>query len=168
MQDEHHRDDIIEVVRCNPMVIRNPILSATEFAVIEAVIRNGMTLQYATPKLRDDPKVVALAAKQNWRAMKFAGAAQQGNKDIVEKTVKQNGLVIQYADPELKKDRRMIIEAMKYNMNAIWHAHPEVWADKHFWDKAMKLVPGSWKVWQEMGDKGLLTGPRPPGGFRFE
>jgi hypothetical protein len=90
-----------------------------KLVVMAAVRRDGLQLQFASERLRDDYNIVLTAVKQNGLALEFASGRLQNNRDIVLAAVKQNGLALEFASVGLRKNRDIVLEAVKQNGMAI-------------------------------------------------
>lgn len=56
--------------------------------VLEAVKNDGRAVKYASPRLRDDKKIILIAVKQYGWAIEFASKRLQRNKDVIREAVK--------------------------------------------------------------------------------
>jgi predicted dinucleotide-utilizing enzyme len=88
-----------------------------------AVQNDGLSLEFANRKLRNDREIVIVAFKKNSRAMKYASKqhgmyleslkAFQDDKDVVNEAVKQDGGSIVYVCKELQNNKEIIFIATK-------------------------------------------------------
>ncbi len=58
-------------------------LTGSEKAMLYAVRRDGMNLQYGTPDIQNNPKIVLEAMKQNFNAYEFASTTLQKSSEIL-------------------------------------------------------------------------------------
>ena len=78
---------------------------------LNGVKRNGLALQYAPPKLRNDLNLVYEAVTQNGLSLQYASENLRDDREVVIKAVTQNRQAIEYASPELRADREIVIVA---------------------------------------------------------
>ena len=72
--------------------------AADEKATLLAEVKqNGFALEYASPALKNDPRIVVEAVKQTGTALHYASEALQNDWRIVVEAVMQNGWALQYS-----------------------------------------------------------------------
>jgi hypothetical protein len=89
------------------------------WAVLEAVKKNGLALQFASTDLRNKREIVLEAVKNNGVALEYASTDLRNKREIVLEAVKNNGLALEYASKDLQKDREIVLEAVKNNGYAL-------------------------------------------------
>jgi hypothetical protein len=85
----------------------------------------GISLEYASGKIKADKGIVLKAVKQNGNVLKYASKELKADREVVLVAVKQNGLALQYASKELIADRKIVNEAIKQNEYALQYASSE-------------------------------------------
>ncbi|MCH9690256.1 MAG: DUF4116 domain-containing protein [Gammaproteobacteria bacterium] len=117
---EELRDRLIKNLRD-----RKTVLNDKE-AALSAVRINGLALQFASDKLRNDPDVVAAAINNDEDAIFYASKTRQicflARSDVREDVldaVKQDGLALQYASDTFKNDRGVVAAAFTQNAEAL-------------------------------------------------
>ena len=70
-----------------------------------AVQHVGLSLRFASSRIRNNLRIVSLAVLQNGLALEFAGDAIQDDPFVVESAVRQNGMAFKFAGAEMKKPR---------------------------------------------------------------
>ena len=86
---------------------KNDVLSINSL-----VLKNGMTLEYASKRLKDNDMIVENAVQNNGLSLQFASAELRNDKNIVLKAIKQNPKAIELASIEMQNDPD-IIEQLK-------------------------------------------------------
>lgn len=84
-----------------------------------AVAADGMGLERATERLREDENIVDAAVRENGSALKFAAESLKANKGLVRTAVAQDALAIQHAAEALKEDEEIARLAVEGNSHAI-------------------------------------------------
>ncbi len=79
--------------------------------VIAAVQRDGMTLEFASPKLQADRKIVLAAVQSEGMALKFASPELQADRSIVLAAVQSDGDALEFASEPLRCEREVILDA---------------------------------------------------------
>ena len=74
---------------------------------------NGLALQYASERLRDDKDVVLAAVKEDGHTLQFVSDRLRDDKDVVMAAVKQEGYILDYASSRLKDDEEVVLAAIK-------------------------------------------------------
>jgi len=105
--------------------------------ILETVKRNGFTIQYATPELKNDQEIV-------YQSLLNLGYINQTSKDknvkdLYYEAVKQNGSVLEYAPEELQNDKYLVLEAIKQDGYAFKYASKSLQNDKDFVLNAVKI-----------------------------
>lgn len=78
---------------------------------LNGVRRNGLALQYAPPKLRNDLDLVTEAVTQNGLSLQYAAEKLRNNREIVLLAVRNDGQSLQYASEDLQADREIVLVA---------------------------------------------------------
>jgi len=80
--------------------------------VIEAVSKNGSTLQYVPDEFRNDPGVVGAAIGDDGSAIRYASGALRENREIVLMAVKSHCLALEYVPEHFRSDREVALTAI--------------------------------------------------------
>ena len=86
---------------------KNDVLSLNSL-----VFKNGLTLEFASERLKDNDGIVETAVQNNGLSLQFASAELRNDKNIVLKAIKQNQNAIEFASIEMQNDPD-IIEQLK-------------------------------------------------------
>ena len=86
---------------------KNDVLSLNSL-----VFKNGLTLEFASERLKDNDGIVERAVQNNGLSLQFASAELRNDKNIVLKAIKQNQYAIEFASIEMQNDPD-IIEQLK-------------------------------------------------------
>ena len=87
-------------------------LESNEF-MLAAVTKCGLTLQYASEKLKDDKEIVLAAVTNDGSALQYASTKLKDDKEIVLTAVANNGYSLQYASDIFKDDKEIILTALE-------------------------------------------------------
>jgi len=90
--------------------------------VSDAVRQNGLALEYASTRLKDERGIALEAIKQNGLALEYASDNLRNSGTFVFQAVKQNGLALKYANTRLKDEREIVLKAIKQNRLALQYA----------------------------------------------
>ena len=82
------------------------------WSINSLVLKNGLTLEYASERLKDIDSIVETAVQNNGLSLEFASAELRNDKNIVLKAIKQNPKAIEFASIEMQNDPD-IIEQLK-------------------------------------------------------
>ncbi|VHO04274.1 DUF4116 domain-containing protein [Candidatus Rhabdochlamydia sp. T3358] len=104
---------------CLPLINKIPKLPSKE-AVLGAVSKDGMLLEYVPAHLKEDIEIVNAAIKNNPEALSFA------SKQVVLTVVGENGMLLQYVPEDLKEDIEIVNAAIKNNPEALSFVSREV------------------------------------------
>jgi len=114
--------------------------------VYDALQQNGLSLEFASDKFKDNLESVKTAVRQNSGALKFASdrikfeavvyknglalesASEEFKRDpeIVQSAVSQNGLALQFASKEMKNNSEIVEAAVKQNGLALQFVSKEM------------------------------------------
>lgn len=135
-------------IKSNPLWLKNlnENYCDNEEIVSQAVMRNGMALEYASARLKNNKKIVMLALEQTgwsivhagedvrndkqacWKALKdcpyvlkYAGANVRSDIEFAIKSVKKNSEMIKFVSDELKSEESLVLEALNANGSLFWH-----------------------------------------------
>jgi len=86
--------------------------------VLNAVIQNGMALEYASTSLKADPGIVIAACDSNGNALQFASSGLRSTKMIVCIAAKRTPASLKYAEGGLNQDRDCLIAATHWDKNS--------------------------------------------------
>ena len=111
-----------------------------------AVIRDGMSLQYASPDMKNNSDIVTFAVLQNGHALQFVSLEIRNNIKMMRITfmaVTQNGEALQHASASFKQNRSVVLQAVRQNGNAIQYATPEFRLNANIGVVAVEKTPAS-------------------------
>ena len=91
--------------------------------------QHGRALLWAAAELQGDREIVLKAVAQNGYALQYAAAELQGDREIVLAAVAQNALALRDAAAELKGDREIVRAAVAQNGDALEYAAAELQGD---------------------------------------
>lgn len=106
--------------------------------MLQAVKRNGLSLQYASDELRSDRELVLEAVKRSAQALTYADRAFRSDKEVMLELVKQNGLDLKRVAAELRSDRDVVLAAVKQRGLALCHAAEGLRSDREIVLEAVK------------------------------
>ena len=93
---------------------KKKIRAAHEYLIqLQAVKQDGLSLNIASNRFKDDFKIVLAAVKQNGLALQFASDKLKDNYDIVLATIRQNEEALQFASDRLKNDKDALLAAIQ-------------------------------------------------------
>ena len=97
-----------------------------EKIVLKSVERDGITLKYASDRLKNKFSIVYKAVQNNGLALKYASDTLKDHnyflKKVVDEAVQENGLALQYASDRLKNEYYIVIYAVQENGLALQYA----------------------------------------------
>ena len=130
IEDEDEKGAILKKIRKNPESFKTiDEKYRKDFDVaLEAVIMDGLLLEFVSEKLKSNEKIVKSAIESNPLALEFASSIYKNDFDTVMYCVKRCGMTLKFASPKMKKEREIVLEAVKQNALSI------LYADKRFWD----------------------------------
>lgn len=116
--------DICDIVKFdyNYLLFVNPKYRDNETVVNTAINVNGLALEYASSRLKNDYITVQNAVSNNGLALEYASPNLQNDDAIVIKAVGQNGLALEYASPRLKNTYDAVMSAVNQNGLALMFA----------------------------------------------
>lgn len=94
---------------------------------LEIVSRNGLDLQYASPTLRQNDKIVRAAVQQNYQAFEFAGSNFKDNFDFVMSLVTVWPAALRWVSDRLKNDIRIVHAAVTKDYTSFVYAASKFW-----------------------------------------
>ncbi len=104
-------------------------LESKEF-MLQAVTKNGLALQYASDKLKDDREIV-LAAVTKWAgALQYASDKLNDDREIVLVAVTNDGSALEYASDELNGDPEIVLTALSHSRSwapSLIDSHPLIY-----------------------------------------
>lgn len=89
---------------------------------------HGTALRYFE-KFQDHIGIASIAVSQNGRSLQYASPRIKNNKTIVLKAVQQDGTALKYASEDLRDNDEVVFAAVKQNPSAIRYASPDLWDD---------------------------------------
>ena len=84
--------------------------------------KDGLSLKYASKRLRNDRDVVITAINENPLALEYASNNLKNDKIIIWNVVESNGLLLHLASEELRNDKDIVLPAVKQNGLALKYA----------------------------------------------
>jgi len=94
---------------------------------LEVVERNGLHLQYVSPVLRQNDKIVRAAVQQNYQAFEFAGSNLKVNFDFVMSLVTDWPAALHWVSGRLKNDIRIVHAAVTKDYTSFVYAGNKFW-----------------------------------------
>jgi hypothetical protein len=124
MRLKEDREFMLEAVKRNGLTLNwaSRELKADKEIAFEAVKQNGKALYYASDEMKNDKEVVMEAVKQNGYFINYASTELKANKEIALEVVKNDGRAISYVSDKLKNNPEIVLEAIKQNPTAIYNA----------------------------------------------
>ena len=128
--------------------IPNQLRAASEKAqdnreiVLAAVSAEGDTLEYASPRLKDDIELLKIAIDTNNYAhspLKYASTRLRDEKSVVTLAVEKNGHALEFASERLKNDKDLLSRAMVTSVHAYQYASKTLRDDQEFAMKAYAI-----------------------------
>ena len=109
------RNILIDTLKQYPLELKSFPFDAQddEEIVCIAVKKNGLALQYASDRLRNNYEVVMLAVKKNGLALEFASEELKNNSEIIFQAILSNGNALQFVPAELRNNRGLILNASR-------------------------------------------------------
>ena len=93
---------------------------------MEVVRQDWRALEYAGAVAQNDKEIVMEAVKQYWIALNYAGEAARNDKEIVMEAVRQSWWALRYAGEEALMDKDIIMIAKSQNDFNINYFFPEI------------------------------------------
>ena len=94
---------------------------------MEAVTQQGGELEYASPEMRQNEKVVMAAVKQSGHALEFASIACQNDKEIVMLAIaNSHGVALRFASDQLRNDMEVVVASVEKCSRMIFYASEEM------------------------------------------
>lgn len=135
MEDEYIEDEkeaVLKKVRENPEIYRtiDGKYRKDPDVALEAVIMNGLLLEFVSEKLKYDEKIVKAALESNPMALQFASSLFKNDFDTVMYCVKRCGMALEFASPNMKRNPEIVLEAVKQDGRAIEFVDSELFRKK--------------------------------------
>ena len=112
---------------------------------LKAVNNNGMLLEYASDRLKNDKDVVLKAVRNFGKALEFASLKLRDDEDVVLEAIKQNGEALKFASDRLKNDKDIVLTAIKNCGYALKFTSKRLQDDKEF---ILKIVEeDEWNIY---------------------
>ena len=120
-------------------------------AVMDAVMRNGQALEFASEMLRNDPEIVLAAMKQSHgSALQHASAELRSSRNFIYQCVQEEGGALRYVNDAFKNDREIVLLAVKQFGFHLQYASQALRNDQDLVLAARKPGP-SGLHWQRVG-----------------
>lgn len=120
-------------------------------AVLDAVMRNGQALEFASDLLRNDPEIVLAAMKQSHgSALQYASAELRGSRPFIYQCIQEEGGALRYVNDAFKNDREIVLMAVKQFGFHLQYASQALRLDQELVIAARKPGP-SGLHWQRVG-----------------
>lgn len=113
-----------------PSLLDMPQYKADREIVKATVSRDGMQLQYADIKLRNNRDIVIAAVTQNVKALRFASSTLLSNTEVIKAAVLGNGLLLELANTRLRNNPEIVSAAIRQNGEALKFASNKLKGDK--------------------------------------
>jgi|MDSW01.1.fsa_nt_gb hypothetical protein len=98
--------------------------------VLAAVTSDGLNLQFASDRLKDNEDVVRAACKQHPSALQYASARWLNNTNLVLNNVRLDGLLLAGVNERLQGDKRVVLVAVRQHGAALQWASDTMRNDK--------------------------------------
>jgi hypothetical protein len=113
--------------------------------VMAAVQQNGLSLIYASARLREDKDMVLTAVRQNPESVRMALGDLKQNREVFLTAVSRWGGALQHAGPVLRSDRELVEVAIAQDGRSIEYAAPHLRADCDIIEQALRQNPQALK-----------------------
>lgn len=109
------RNILIDTLKQYPLELKSfPFeVQDDEECVRVAVKKNGLALQFASERLRNNYEIVILAVKKNGLALQFASEELKNNGEIVFQAILSAGDALPFVPVELQNNRELILNASR-------------------------------------------------------
>lgn len=98
--------------------------------VLSAVRASGVSIRYASDRLRGDAEVALQAVRQNGRALEYVADDLLADRKVVLAAIGRWAIALQFASPELRDDREIVLKAVRKWGVAIKHASHRLRSDR--------------------------------------
>mmetsp|Transcript_68163 Transcript_68163/g.142426 ORF Transcript_68163/g.142426 Transcript_68163/m.142426 type:complete len:372 (-) Transcript_68163:206-1321(-) len=115
----------------------HPPIGSDKEVLLEAIKRNGFSLQYCSESERADRDIVLAAVRQNGAALESASRELKADKEIVLEAMMTSDLALGFACPALKSDKDFMLEVVRLDGWALKCASQRLRSDK---DLAIRAV----------------------------
>lgn len=151
----------LERIESSPIELRNAsYYNDDKEIVLMAVTNQGMTLEFASKRLKNDKDVVYTALKNNSSSINYVGTILKHDKDLYKTfphtfpfapqeiqddketvliIVKLYGSLIRYASKRLQSDKEVLLEAVKHFGSGIMYASDDLKTDKELVGTALNV-----------------------------
>lgn len=126
------RERVLKDVRDNPYSFINfdYIWRDDKQVALEAILMDGMLLEYASEDLKRDEEVVKCAIDSNIFSIRFAGNNIKDSDSIMIDLVSRNGLLLEYASPRIRKQKAICMSAVINDGRAIYYVDDTLKGDR--------------------------------------
>ena len=92
--------------------------------------QNGMRLEFATKKIKNDREAVLTACESNGLALAFSSFRLQNNQEVVTKAINNNISALKYAGDKIKDNKEFILKAIEHDNKAFIYSSENLKEDK--------------------------------------
>lgn len=123
---------------------------------MEAVVMDGLLLEYVSEKLKSDEVLVYAALKSDSRALEFASNKFKDDDKTVMYAVSRCGSTIKFASPRLKGDRNVVLEAVKQDGRAVLFLNEKIFSNKEIMLEVVSQIKSAYlivfasELWDDM------------------
>jgi len=142
IENEDEKEDVLKKVRENPQIYKtiDGKYRKDPDVALEAMIMDGLLLEYVSEKLKNEETIVKPALESNPMALKFASNLFKNDFNTVMYCVKRCGISLQYASPNMRRNPKIVLEAVRQDGLAIEFADSGLFEDKQNKDIVMEAV----------------------------
>eukprot|EP00392_Amoebophrya_sp_AT5.2_P013013 g13124.t1 len=117
------------ITATDPLLIPQAQLFAkSKSRAILACAINGLALRYTTQSLRDDPELVGVAVRADWRALRYASRRLRStDRDLARLAISQCGWALKYCSGPLRDDLELACQAVGHKPWAIQYTSRNLW-----------------------------------------
>ena len=121
IENEDEKEIVLKKVRENPQIYRtiDGKYRKDPDVALEAVIMDGLLLEFVSEKLKNEETIVKPALESNPMALKFASSLFKNDFNTVMYCVKRCGMSLQYASPNMRRNPEIVLEAVRQDGLAI-------------------------------------------------
>uniref|UniRef100_A0A7R9YFP0 DUF4116 domain-containing protein n=1 Tax=Pinguiococcus pyrenoidosus TaxID=172671 RepID=A0A7R9YFP0_9STRA len=124
-------------VQSNGMSLENlPEYNDDKDICKQAVLNNGLALQFVGENLKADREIVLSAVQQDGNAIQFMSPALKDDKEIALTAVSSSGQALRYA-PQFSEDKEVALAAVEQSTGALDHVANSLTTKKTFWLEAI-------------------------------
>lgn len=120
-------------------------LQCDRAATLDAVGIDGLVLEYASARFRDDGAVVQAAAQENASALEYASKRLKRDAPFMLQLVRHDGNSLRYAGNALRNDRALALAAVRQCGTALKYASERLQRDVQVVTAAVRQSGGALK-----------------------